>query len=234
MPSAVTATTAILVLAALGGCAGVAASDHGPREIIAVQGQGRVSVKPDIAIAELGAEARAPQLADAGADVGHRVADVVARLRGLGIDDRDISTVRYTIEPIPAPRHNAQDPTTIEAYRVANVVRVRIRQVDAAGRILDAAIAAGANTIPAISLTISDRTGHEMRARALAVKAAAAKARELAEAAGVKLGALIFLQEGAGPQPLAPRGVMAAAVAGPIEPGEVDVTVTVEAHYRIE
>ncbi len=227
------AVAAITVILAVGGCAGSAVLGHGPRDVIAVQGQGRVSVKPDMAIAELGAEARAPQLADAVADVGRRVTDVVARLKGLGIAERDISTARYTIEPIPAPQRNAQDPPTIVAYRVANIVRVRIHEVGAAGRILDAAIAAGANTIPAVSLTISDRTGPEAQARVLAVRAGVAKARELADAAGVKLGALVWLREGAGPQPLAPRGVMA-AVAGPIEAGEMEIVVTVEAHFGIE
>jgi uncharacterized protein YggE len=230
--SAVAATTVILAVDAVG-CAGPAVLAHGPRDVIAVQGQGRVSVKPDMAIAELGAEARAPQLADAGADVGRRVTDVVARLKSLGIAERDISTARYTIEPIPAPQRDAQEPPTIVAYRVANIVRVRIHEVGAAGRILDAAIAAGANTIPAVSLTISDRTGPEAQARVLAVRAAVAKARELADAAGVKLGALVWLREGAGPQPLAPRGVMA-AVAGPIEAGEMEIVVTVEAHFGIE
>ncbi len=231
--SAVAAITVILAVDAVGGCAGPAVLGHGPRDIIAVQGQGRVSVKPDMAIAELGAEARAPQLADAGADVGRRLTDVGARLKSLGIAERDISTARYTIEPIPAPQRNAQEPPTIMAYRVANIVRVRIREVGAAGRILDAAIAAGANTIPAVSLTISDRTGPEAQARVLAVRAAVAKARELADAAGVKLGTLVWLREGVGPQPLAPRGVMA-AVAGPIEAGEMEIIVTVEAHYGIK
>jgi uncharacterized protein YggE len=73
----------------------------------------------------------------------------------------------------------------------------------------------------------------EAQAGALAVHDAATKAQQLADAAGVRLGPLLTLSEqGIGrPIPVA-RGV-AAMASMPVEPGEVEVSVVVEARYRL-
>jgi uncharacterized protein YggE len=231
-----TARTVLIVflaVAALGGCAGPTIRDHDLSDVIAVEGRGTVSVKPDMAIAELGAEARAPQLADATADVARRMTAVIGRVTALGVAQKDITTLHYTVEPVAAPRRGDDGPTRIAGYRVVNVVQVRIRDITTAARILDAAIAEGANTLPSLSFTLADRSAAETQARTLAVKAAAAKAREIADAAGVRLGDLVSLQERAGLRPIAPRAAMATVAAGPVEAGELEVVVTVEARYRI-
>jgi uncharacterized protein YggE len=223
----------LVALVALSGCAAPVALDRDPRNVVVVVGRGSVSARPDIAIAQVGAEARAPQLAEATADVNRRMTEVLARVKGLGVDDRDITTIRYVIDPIPSSRRGDEDPVRIAAYRVVNVVQLRIRDLTAAGGILDAAVAAGANTLPSVSLTLSDRALKEAQARALAVQDAATQARQVADAAGVKLRELVWLQEGTSPRPIAPRGAMALAAIS-VEAGEMEVVVTVEAHYRIE
>ncbi|HUF92215.1 MAG TPA: SIMPL domain-containing protein [Candidatus Limnocylindria bacterium] len=79
--------------------------------------------------------------------------------------------------------------------------------------------------------------GPESRARALAVRAAAAKAAEMAAAAGVRLGALVLLSEGGGLRPLMPQGrytAVAQSAHGPVEPGQLELEVAVEAQYLIE
>ena len=228
-----TALIALLGFAAVSGCASPVIRDRDLRRVIAIEGLGTVSVKPDTAIAELGAEARAPQLADATADVARRMTDVLGRVKALGVAENDITTRRYTVEPVPAQRRGDEEPTRIAAYRVVNVVQVRIRDITTAARILDAAVAGGANTVPSLYFALADRSAAEAQARTLAVKAAAAKARELADAAGVRLGDLVSLQERAGLRPTAPRAVMATAAAGPVEAGELEIAVTVEARYQI-
>ena len=61
------------------------------------------------------------------------------------------------------------------------------------------------------------------------------RAQQLAAAAGVKLVELVWLGEGAGPRPF-PEPVLRqtmAMSAGPIEPGQMEITVTVEARWRV-
>ena len=117
-------------------------------------------------------------------------------------------------------------------YRVANVAQVRTRDVDGVGRIVDAAVRAGANVVRNVHFTIDDSSGAEAEARALAMQDAATKARGVAAAAGVRLGRLLAVTESA---PIRPVARMSLATApGPIEPGQLETTVSLDARYAIE
>ncbi|HSE92797.1 MAG TPA: SIMPL domain-containing protein [Methylomirabilota bacterium] len=202
--------------------------------VIAVSGMGSVSVKPDTALAQLGAEARAATVADATGDVDRRMRAVLERLRALAIADRDVRTVVYAVDPVPTPPRPGEDPTRIASYRVTNVVEVRVRDLATVGRVVDAAVSAGANVLRALRFTLENREAAEGEARARAVRDATARARQLAEAAGVRLGEILLLTEGVSPRPVLPRGaVLTASSPGPIETGELEIGVTVEVHFRI-
>src|SRR5262249_23409780 len=138
------------------GCAAGASARRERAHVIEVTGVGRVFVRPDTALVNLGAEARAPVLAHATTDVSRRMTDVLARVNAPGVADRDVTTIQYVVDPIVAPRQKEQDPTRILAYHVANVVRVRIRDVAAAGPLVDAAVGAGANVVSSLQLTVDD------------------------------------------------------------------------------
>jgi uncharacterized protein YggE len=56
-----------------------------------------VSVPPDAALVQIGAEARSPLMADASAEVARRTTAVLARVREVGVEARDIRTVRYAV-----------------------------------------------------------------------------------------------------------------------------------------
>jgi len=112
-----------------------------------------------------------------------------------------------------------------------------VADVRGVGQVVDAAVAAGANTVPSLTLTLAEPERAEAEARARAIAAAGAKARQMAMAAGVQLGDLVGLSE-AGIRPVPERfDARATAVRatgpGPVEPGQLEVTVTVEARYRI-
>lgn len=226
----------LLILSVLGACTHATLERPAPR-LISVRGTGRVAVKPDTAVVRVGAEARAPALAPATADVARRSAAVIERVKALGVAERDITTVAYAIDPIAAPRRTDEDPTRIVAYRVANVVEVKIRDLAAVGRILDESIAAGANTISGLQFTLDDPAPAEAQARTIAVKDAASTARQLAAAAGVGVGELVSLTEDAARRPVGPMPRLAAESArlsvGPVESGQVEVVVNVEAQYLI-
>lgn len=231
-----------VALAALGasGCAGAHHGPGGYREAwgrsIAVTATGRVSVAPDVGVATLGAEGRAPTLAEATADVARRMAAVLARLKALGVQDADIATVAYSVSPIAAPRRTEEEPTRILAYHALNLVRVKVRALDGIGRVLDEAVAAGANAVRDVQFTLADPAAAEARARVEAVREATARAQQLAAAAGRQLGELVWLSEGRadqpGPRPVAYAARMATGP-GPIETGQLEVAVTVEARWRL-
>ncbi len=222
----------------LAGCAAPMALDGRALRVISVSAVGRVSVKPDTALLHIGAETRAPALADATADADRRMRDVLARVKALGVADADIATVIYSVDPVVTSRAGEADPAHITGYRVLNVVQVRVRDLAAVGRVIEGAVGAGANTVPSLQFTVDDRAGPEARARALAVRAAVAKAAQLAAAAGVRLGEPVLLSEGTTFRPLMYRGQLARLASdtgpGPVEPGQLEIEVSVEAQYVIE
>ena len=219
---------AILLAMLLAGCATTGAppaADPG----ISVTGTGRVSLAPDIVTVDIGAEARAPQLADATAEVDRRMRDVLARVKTPGVDVR---TIGYNIEPIAESRQPPPGDagSRIVGYRATNIVQIKTRDVAGVGRLVDAAVAAGANLVRSLRFGLNTPERAEGEARRLAVHDAAARAQQLAAASGVKLGRLLSVTESS--SPIRPMGVAMAAV--PVEAGQLDVTVVVQARYAID
>jgi uncharacterized protein YggE len=215
----------------LAGCASLGAPPAAERGIV-VTGAGRVALRPDTGVIDVGVEARSARLADATGEVERKMRDVVAAVKGLGVRDADVRTTVYAVEPIAEPRQAGDASARIVGYRVSNVVQVRARAVDTLGKIVDAAVTAGANVVRNIHFTLDDPSRAEADARALAMQDATARARQVAAAAGVRLGRLLAVSEASPPRPVA-RMTMA-TMAGPIEPGQLEVTVSLEARYAIE
>jgi uncharacterized protein YggE len=215
----------------LAGCASLGATPPAERGIV-VTGTGRVSLRPDTGVIDVGVEARSTRLADATAEVDRKMRDVMAAVKGLGVRDADVRTTVYALEPIAEPRQAGDASARIVGYRVSNVVQVRARAVESLGKIVDAAVTAGANVVRNIHFTLDDPSRAEADARALAMQDATARARQVAAAAGVRLGRLLAVSEAAPARPVARMSM--ATVAGPVEPGQLDVTVSLEARYAIE
>ena len=98
---------------------------------------------------------------------------------------------------------------------------VTIRELAKAGSILDAASNAGANNIYGPTLTRSDQDGLQAKALRAAVDNARAKARVLADAAGVRLGSVTAITEGGSePVPVYEAALAQRAPSAPIEPGK--------------
>jgi uncharacterized protein YggE len=101
--------------------------------------------------------------------------------------------------------------------------------------VLDAASNAGANDIYGPTLTRSDQEELQANALRAAVDDARAKARVLADAAGVQLGSVTAITENgdAGPLPYADVLRATRASEAPIEPGKQDVQATVKVTFAI-
>ncbi len=216
------------------GCVTVATPDPSANAIV-VTGTGRVAVAPDTALLTVGVESQAAGLAEATSDAARRMSAVVARVKAFGVADTDIATVSYSVDPRTAPSDPARrdEPPRIVGYRVANVARVTVRKLSDAGPILDAAVGAGANAVRGIQFTLADSDKATTDARASAVGDAMVKARQFAAAAGVTLGPVLSIRESgiSTPTPL-PRGAFRME-ATPIEPGQLEVVVTIEFRQAI-
>ncbi len=209
-----------------------------PTAGISVSGQGMASAKPNIAMATIGVETTAPNLTDATSQNTTKMNAVIEKLKSLGIADKDIQTIDYSVMPIqnqPRPESNAQPAIT--GYRVSNQVRVTVRKIDDVGKILDQTITAGANRVYGISFSVDDPAAFQQQARTAAIKDAQNKAAQLAKDSGVQLGQVISISEGTiGPRPVyaAADSFAGAAAAVPVETGELQIMVNVQMRFAIK
>src|SRR3990172_2714448 len=102
---------------------------------ISVSGEGKISAAPDLAILRLGVEARAPTAEEARRQAAGGMEAGMATLKGLGIADKDIQTQHLSITPFS----EREGQRTIRGYRAANLVLVKVRNLDLVGRAVDGA-----------------------------------------------------------------------------------------------
>lgn len=223
------AAVLLLALAALAGVGRPEAAQGqeaaGPTRSITATGSGSVDAVPDRAHFSFGVQAQARSAAQALAAADAQLARVVAAVRAAGVAAADVQTEQVSLSP-----RTAEDGGEIVGYTAIGSVSVRVRNLDRAGAIVDAAAGAGANLVYGPSLSLSGEDALYRAALRAAYADARAKAQALADAAGVRLGQLTAAVEGGGavPVPLAVPGRAEDAQAT-IEPGtqELQATVTV-------
>ena len=196
---------------------------------IQTSGDAIVSKKPDLAIVSAGVESQQSTATAAQTDLAGKTAQLVARIKTLGVSDSDLSTVGYTVGPVYSPGGDS-----ITAYRASEQLLVKWHNVDTVGKTIDAIVREGGATNLSVSFTLNDPKPAQAQARSLAIGDAHSKAQAMASAAGVRLGQVLLISDlGARiPMPLAYAG---AAVAAPtqIPVGQLDVQVSVEVDYAI-
>ena len=74
---------------------------------------------------------------------------VLAKLKAMNIDDKDIQTSGISVWPM-----YDQSPNKITGYTASNTVNVTVNDISRAGEILDTAVAAGANTAGGVTFGI--------------------------------------------------------------------------------
>jgi len=173
---------------------------------------------------------------------------ILDRLQELGIEEKHMQTSSLNVIPHypPRPRRQGGDPSLPEVpkiigYTVNHSLTVEVHQLDSVGRVVDAALKAGANRFSQITWALKDERPAQLEALKVASQDARGKAKALAEALGVKLDRLLEVTEGRAPvlsrrQLAAPRMSMAMAESSdvPLSPGELAVRATVTLVYEID
>ncbi len=203
---------------------------------ITVMAQGEVSADPDLAMITIGVETRESTAALAAAENADRMSEVMGALRQLEIADEDIQTVDYSIQP---EIDWDDDEHRVIGYVVNNSVRVKMRDMERVGDVLDAVTEAGANNVYGIQFTFDDPSALQEQARAEAMDEARKKAEALAELGGVRLGAPRTISESTyETPPYYLDSVYAMAESGmgggtSVSTGQLEVTVQVQITYDI-
>ena len=230
----------VLAALALGACSPtIVAEPAPPVRTMNVNGAGQVFLSPDIAYIYIGVHTEEDTAAEAVATNNVETQRVTAALKKAGVDAKDIRTTNFSIWP--NQQYGPDGQPTGTRYVVDNSVFVTVRKLENLGDLLDAAVAAGANSINSIQFDVADKTEALKKAREEAVKDAKAQAQELADVAGMALGevqSISFYDSAPAPymDSFGKGGGGGAAVEStvPIQPGQLTLMVTVSMTYEIK
>jgi uncharacterized protein YggE len=229
----------VLVMAVLTAVSAIAQTSDlaGARQpSITVAGTGESHGKPDFAQVQVGVVTEAVTAAEALRKNNEAMSQLIVMIRKRGIEDRDLQTVQFNVSPRYKYDKAQQETPKIAGYQVTNEVHVKIRNLTTLGAFLDETVSLGANQVRGISFGVAEPAQLVDEARKRAIADAQRRARVYAEAAGLKLGKPIRIDEQAGgrpgPYPVA-RMEAAAASAVPVAPGEQTFSVTVTVSYAI-
>ena len=150
---------------------------------IQVSGTGSVQVEPDRASVTFAVEARGRTAGEA-SEANAEVMDVVlSALRDVDFDGLELATHGYSLRPEYSNVPN-QRVREVVGYVSLNNVRATVSDVTAVGRVVDRAIASGANRVAGINFFASETGPARAQAMALAVRTARSEAA--AAARGVR------------------------------------------------
>jgi uncharacterized protein len=203
---------------------------------LTVTGSGTVYGQPDQAIVDLGANIADEDLTAALAEANEVIARVTEAILATGVAREDIRTAYFNIWREEPYRPDGMPGTPI--YRVNNILSVTVRDTERVGEVLDAGVAAGANTVNNVQYTIANPDALASEAREAAFANARAKAEQLASLAGMTLGEVVSLSDGSSlepgpiyPQPAAMMDMGAGGI--PVTGGQLAVTASVRVTFAI-
>ena len=246
----------------LGGCGDTVYDPRGVDEsetLLSVSATGYADTRPDEAQFQAGVQNWAGDADAASRETQEDIAEIVAALRELGIEENDIQTSAVSVQRIDYGDRRGQ----FQAY---NTLTVRVRDIEQAGAAVTAATGVGANIVSGPDLRMSDPEAAANSAYANAYAAARARAEAYAEAAGMEIGRVLYIRDAGGsqgnryfgaaqatamdaynmappppPPPVAPRPVSRTApesmeeggVSATIMPGQTTSAVTVQVDFAL-
>lgn len=242
MNRSVLAPVAVALLLVTAGCLGVATAQTEPAPgsesgaagpaTVTVGATGQASAAPDVATVHASVVAVADTAEGARAAAAEDAESLRAALADAGLPAEAVTTVGYRLGT-----DYSRDREEPDRFRVDHRFAIEVSDVDDAGRIVDAAVAGGANRVDGVSFGLSDETRRDLRTDAVAAAMADARAdaEAVAAAAGVGIDRLASASTGGGGGYLPYyRGFDEAADAGTrIDPGPATVSVSVTVTYEV-
>lgn len=200
-----------------------------------VTGLGEVTGRPDVLRFTVGVEVTADTVDEALTQANAAAKRLLGTLRDRGIADEDLQTAGVQV----FPRYDDQG-RRVTGYTVGEDVNVTVRDLDAAGETISAAVGAGGNAARLSGVTFALEDDEELlaAARERAFAQARAKAEQYAVLVGRDLGEVLSVRETLQPSGPVPYGARAESAAGaasdvPLAPGSARVTVAVDVRWAL-
>ena len=206
--------------------------DHPRPPSITVNGEATIVAEPDQAQIDIGVTTQARSAPDASRENAERLDRVLAEVKKLLSKADEVKTSGYSLNP--QYRYPQGGKPEIVGYLANNVVRIKTAKLDNVGKLIDAAMQAGANNINQLMFTLKDEDAARLEALRQASAKAQAKAEAIATSLGLKILRIVSVTEGERTfqpiyrqTPMARADTLAARAPTPVEAGTVDVRSTV-------
>jgi len=169
-----------------------------PASTINVSGEGKIFVKPDVAVVNIGVLKQGADLVSTQRAATDVINKIVEMLKRENVEEKDVKTTSYSI----SPRYDYKDGTQIfRGYEVHQNLEVKLRDLGKVGGILSRSAEFGANQVGSIQFTVDDPKAAREEARAAAIKDAREKAMKLAKNLNINLKKLVSYSESSGGLP---------------------------------
>jgi uncharacterized protein YggE len=213
-----------------------------PQNIITISGEGKVDATPDIAKIVVTVRENAKTAKEAQEKAVKKWTAAKTAITAMGVAEKDIKTLSYTTQPRYYYPTNGK--MMIDGYDAVQTTEIKVRDIDNAGKVLEAVAAAGINEVSGPDFTVDDMTALNEEAREEAINDAKAKAEKLADQLGVDLVRIVSFSENGngGYMPyMAREGVMSMSMdavkvsaAPSLDPGTNEINSNVTITFEIK
>ena len=165
-----------------------------PMNTITVVGTGSAASEPTVANVNIGVRTNEPDVTMAFSNNSTTVDAVIEAIVGAGVARENIQTTNlnvYMIEDMPI----GPDTPRNYRYEVNNDLRIRVDDAARVDEVIAAGMSAGANNIYGLTFGFGEENTLESTARAEAMADARARAQELANLAGARLGDIVVIND---------------------------------------
>lgn len=203
------------------------------RPVIRATADASASGAPDQVKVSVGVLTRAATAQDAAAQNAALTSTVIAQLKQAAGSGSEVKTISYSLSPNYNYPPGGQP--ILVGYSASNTVEVTTSDLNAAGKIIDTGIQAGANTVNGLSFGMKDPQPMQAQALRLAAQKAKANAEAIASGLGVRIGAVMIAEQGSSIRVVNTdvRAGAAPSPTTPVEPGLVVVSATVSVEVEL-
>jgi uncharacterized protein YggE len=220
--------------------------DHAVKSVVSTSGTATVKVDPDKVSVTIGVDTNGSTAEEAAKQNAELMTKVIAALKALGITDDQISTNWYSVYPTydyrspPCIEIYPQPPdcapkNEITGYRASNSLSVTMDADEDVGKVIDAAVAAGANNVSGASFFVSDERQQEIRDSLIekAITNARSRADKAADAVDMNVTGVksINLNDVSFPVFYKDFAAEASGASTPILPGQQQISMTVQVTF---
>lgn len=194
-----------LFVETIGGMLAWGHPDSPAANTITVTGQGQASVAPDVATITYTVTETGATVSDAQSAATTKSNAALTAVTGLGIDEKDIRTESYNVNPQYEQSHTCgagvncyPNSNKIIGYQVSETIAVKVHDLDKTGDVLQTLGGLGVQNIYGPDLGLDNPNAGQDAARADAINNAKQEAQVLAKQLGVSLVRIVSFNDNQG------------------------------------